>query len=338
MNYILRFSFGIFLLSLAGCWTSTGPEVVVYTAQDEEYAKPIFEDFAKSTGIAVLPKFDAESTKTLGLANAISEEAGRPRCDVFWNNEILLTLRLARQGLLDVYRPKVADRYPEMYRSKAGLWHGLAARARILLVNKRLPKEQWPTSIMDLTDARWKKRIGMAKPLFGTTATHAACLFAAWGDEKARAFFDRLKANEVQILSGNKQVAEAVSSGRIDFGISDTDDAYEEIRAAQPVEIVYPDQGEGEIGTLYIPNTLAVIKGSPHPAEARRLVEYLLSPEVETRLALGPSAQAPLNADVTVEPPIKTPRTIRRAMQVDFEKAAQMWDDVAKFLRERFTL
>jgi iron(III) transport system substrate-binding protein len=129
-----------------------------------------------------------------------------------------------------------------------------------------------------------------------------------------------------------------VSSGRIDFGISDTDDAYEEIRAAQPVEIVYPDQGEGEIGTLYIPNTLAVIKGSPHPAEARRLVEYLLSPEVETRLALGPSAQAPLNADVTVEPPIKTPRTIRRAMQVDFEKAAQMWDDVAKFLRERFTL
>ena len=128
----------------------------------------------------------------------------------------------------------------------------------------------------------------MAKPLFGTTATHAACLFAAWGDEKAREFFDKLKANEVKILSGNKQVAQAVSSGEIDFGITDTDDAYEEIQAGRPVEIIYPDQGQGQIGTLYIPNTLAVIKGSPHAAEARRLVDYLLSPEVEARLGPGP--------------------------------------------------
>jgi iron(III) transport system substrate-binding protein len=328
----------ISLLSLTGCWTSSGPEVVVYTALDEEFSQPIFADFTKTTGIAVLPKFDAESTKTAGLAREIVEEANRPRCDVFWNNEIILTLRLARQGLLDVYRPKIAGRYPAMYRSKDGLWHGLAARARILLVNtQRTPKDQWPQSITDLTNAKWKGRIGMAKPLFGTTATHAACLFAAWGDEKAREFFDKLKANEVKILSGNKQVAQAVSSGEIDFGITDTDDAYEEIQAARPVEIVYPDQAAGQIGTLYIPNTLAVIKGAPHAAEARRLVDYILSPEVEARLALGPSAQVPLNPDVTAQPPIKTPRTIR-AMQVDFEKAAAKWDDVARFLRERFAL
>src|SRR5208337_4667695 len=132
-----------------------------------------------------------------------------------------------------------------------------------------------------------------------------------------------------------KQVAQAVSSGEIDFGITDTDDAYEEIQAARPVEIIYPDQGGGGLGTLYIPNTLAVIKGSPHAAEARKLVDYILSPQVEARLAQGPSAQVPLNKDVTVQPPIETPRTVR-AMQVDFEKAAEKWDDVAKFLRERF--
>ena len=325
-------------LSLTGCWSSRGPEVVVYTAQDQEFAEPVFADFTKTTGIAVLPKFDAESTKTAGLYYDIVTEADRPRCDVFWNNEIILTLRLAQKGLLDVYRPKIAARYPAMYRSKDGLWHGLAARARILLVNtRRTPKDQWPQSITDLTDAKWKGRIGMAKPLFGTTATHAACLFAAWGDAKAREFFDQLKANDVKILSGNKQVAQAVSSGQIAFGVTDTDDAYEEIQAGQPVEIIYPDQGPGQIGTLYIPNTLAVIKGAPHPAEARRLVDYILSPEVEARLALGPSAQVPLNPDVTARPPIKSPPTVR-AMQVDFEKAAEGWDEVAKFLHERFSL
>ena len=262
----------LFLLLLTGCWTSSGPEVVVYTAQDEEFAKPIYEDFKKNTGIAVVPKWDAESTKTAGLFSDIVEEAkdGRTRCDVFWNNEILLTLRLARLGLLDVYRPKIAERFPAMYRSKDGLWHGLAARARILLVNtKRVPREQWPKSIADLTDPKWKGQIGMAKPLFGTTATHAACLFAAWGDDKARSFFDKLKANEVKIVSGNKQVADEVSSGELAFGITDTDDAYGAVKDGHPVEIIYPDQGEGEIGTLYIPNTLAVIKGRrtrPKPA------------------------------------------------------------------------
>ena len=78
-----------------------------------------------------------------------------------------------------------------------------------------------------------------------------------------------------------------------------------------------------------------MVKGAPHAAEARRLVDYLLSPEVETKLAQGPSVQVPLNPDVTVQPPIKTPRTIR-AMQVDFDKAAEKWDDAAKYLRERF--
>ena len=132
-------------------------------------------------------------------------------------------------------------------------------------------------------------------------------------------------------------MAQAVSRGEIDFGITDTDDAYEEIQAGMPAEIIYPDQEAGQIGTLYIPNTLAVIKGSPHTAEAHKLVDYLLSPQVEAKLAQGPSAQVPLNPDVTTQPPIKTPRTIR-AMQVNFEKAAEKWEDVAKFLRERFAL
>ena len=53
---------------------------------------------------------------------------------------------------------------------------------RILLVNTKLVAEgDRPTGIKDLLDPRWKGKIGIAKPLFGTTATHAACLFVAWG-------------------------------------------------------------------------------------------------------------------------------------------------------------
>lgn len=339
-------------LALPGCrWgsepESRGPEgpeggapkaseVVVYTALDSEFSRPIFKDFTEKTGIAVRPKFDVESTKTVGLTQLILQERNRPRCDVFWNNEILNTLRLQQQGLLDVYRPAIAEQYPESARSPRGTWHGFAARARVLIVNtKLLPEAARPDSIHDLADPKWRGRAAMAKPLFGTTATHAACLFAYWGDEKAKEFFRRLKANKVNVLSGNKQVALWVSGGQLPFGLTDTDDAIIEKEKGMPVAIVYPDQEEGGLGTLFIPNTLGIIRSGPNPQAARRLVDYLLSPEVEAKLAAGRSAQIPLNPKVHARVRVETPKTIR-PMKVDFEAAAEKWDTASKFLKNEF--
>jgi len=324
------------VLALSGCRSGSEPEVVVYAALDAEFSRPIFSDFTQQTGIAVRPKFDAESTKTVGLTQLILQERNRPRCDVFWNNEILNTLRLERQGLLEVYRSKIAQQYPEVFRSPQGTWHGFAARARVLVVNtKLLPKSEWPHSIRDLADPKWRGRCAIAKPLAGTTATHAACLFAYWGDEKAKEFFRALKANDVNVLSGNKQVATWVSGGQLPFGLTDTDDAIIEKEKGLPVEIVYPDQEAGGLGTLFIPNTLAIIQGGPNPESARRLVEYLLSPEVEAKLAAGASAQIPLNPNVKAKVRVETPRTIK-PMRVDFQQAAEKWDTAAEFLRDEF--
>ena len=326
----------VLALAAAGCWSSSGSEVIVYTALDAEYSRPIFRDFTAASGVEVLPKFDTESTKTVGLAEAIIAERQRPRCDVFWNNEILHTLRLEKLGLLEPYASVVGSEYPAMYRSPSGAWHGFAARARVLIVNtKLLSPDERPTSVRDFADAKWRGRAAIAKPLFGTTATHAACLFAAWGDDEARQFFDAVQQN-VQILSGNRQVALAVASGQLAIGLTDTDDAIVELENGQPVAIVYPDQQPGGMGTLFIPNTVAIIRGCPHPAAARQLVDYLLSPKVEERLAAGPSAQIPLHPRARPQTRVETPATIR-AMQVDFAAAGEKWPEVAKYLRDRFT-
>lgn len=325
------------MIAASGCLPSSDqPEVVVYAALDSEFSAPIFADYESQTGVNVLAKYDTESTKTVGLTQAIIAEANRPRCDVFWNNEILNTLRLERRGLLEAYHSPAAENYPELYRSPHGTWHGLAARARVLLVNTRLVAEaDRPTSIHDLADPRWRGQVGIAKPLFGTTATHAACLFAHLGEEPAKQFFHALKANDVKIMSGNKQVALAVSSGQLAIGLTDTDDAIIELERGQPVMIVYPDRELNQMGTLFIPNSLAIIKGCPHPEEARRLVDFLLSSDVEVKLAQSPSAQIPLNSQVQVETRVETPRTVK-AMPVDFRAAAAAWDAAAKFIRDEF--
>ena len=111
-------------------------------------------------------------------------------------------------------------------------------------------------------DERWKGQVGIAKPLFGTTATHAACLFTVWGESRAKAWFQSLKDNDIAIEAGNKQVALRVASGQLAFGLTDTDDAIIEVEKGMPVTIVYTDTKKGELGTLFIPNTLAIIKGS----------------------------------------------------------------------------
>jgi iron(III) transport system substrate-binding protein len=310
--------------------------VVVYSAQDREFAEPVLEAYEKQAGVPILTKFDVESSKTVGLANDIMAEKSRPRCDVFWNNEILNTLRLKERGLLAPFQPKHAGDLPEMFKARDGTWYGFAGRARILIVNTKLVAEaDRPRGIRDLLDPRWRGKIGIAKPLFGTTATQAACLFAAWGDEKAGEYYRALKANDVQVLSGNKQVATAVGSGQIAFGLTDTDDAMGEVEAGSPVAIVYPDRKPDELGTLFIPNTLAIIKGGPNPDAARALVDHLLSPEVEAALANGPSAQIPLLGSTGASARVETPRSVH-AMEADFEAAARVWDKVAAFLADEF--
>src|SRR4051794_16213040 len=83
--------------------------VVVYTALDREFSEPILDAYAKRAGLRVVPKFDVESTKTVGLTNLIVAESVRTRCDLFWNNEILNTIRLKDKGLLAPYHPSQAS-------------------------------------------------------------------------------------------------------------------------------------------------------------------------------------------------------------------------------------
>ncbi|MGB2987621.1 MAG: extracellular solute-binding protein, partial [Phycisphaerae bacterium] len=234
-------------------------EVVVYTALDRSFSEPILDEFTRQTGITVRAQYDTESTKTVGLANRIRAERARPRCDVFWNNEILNTLQLKAEGLLEPCDPPEAKNYPDAWKDPERYWYGFAARARVIIVNTELiTDDTFPASIYDLADPRWKGKTGIAKPLFGTTASHVACLFAALGPDRATEYLDSLKSNEVQIHGGNKGCATAVAGTAAAFALTDTDDAIIEVEAGRPVRIVYPDSTEDAIGTLFLPNTLAI--------------------------------------------------------------------------------
>lgn len=322
-------------LLLTGCLKQADNEVVVYAALDREFSESVLADVGKELNIAVRARYDVESNKTVGLANAILAESKRPRCDVFWNNEILHTLRLQQAGLLEAWVCEGSNRYPANFVSKRNEWYGFAARARVLIVNTELVAESdRPTSVHDLLDPKWRKRCAIARPLFGTSATHAAVMYHQLGDQEARKFYGSLAENAV-VLGGNKQVAQKVATGQYAFGLTDTDDAIIEIENAKPVAIVFPDQAEGQLGTLLIPNTLSVIKGGPNSGRAKKLVQRLLAADIETRLASGLSAQIPIASDVESRSRVE-PESGFRSMEVDFHAAAENWTTVATELMKVF--
>lgn len=334
----------LFALAVAGCQGCTRPadRVVVYCAQDQEFAEGVFADFATGSGLTVTPKFDTEANKSVSLAAELEADAGRPRADAHWNNEILATIRLARKGIYEPYTSPNAVPFPTWTKAKDGTWQAFAGRARVLIVNTNLvPEADRPKSLLDLTDPKWKGKVAIAKPQFGTTSTQAACLFEVLGSEAAKQFYRGLKANDVQVVPGNKQTATGVSEGKFAVGLTDTDDALIELNAGKPVAIIFPDRdghpNHPRMGVLYIPNTLAVVKGGPNPAGAKKLIDFLLTPETEAKLATGGGFQIPLNPDVKAELPkaLLTPSQVK-TMTVDFDTAADLWDEAQEFLRNEF--
>lgn len=338
--------FGLAALGLSGCRSHTA-RVVLYCAQDRDFARAALEAFQTQTGLEVVPKFDTEANKSVGLYREIVAEKGRPRCDLFWNNEIVSTIRLHSQGLLQPHVSPAAESYPDWARADDHTWYAFAARARVLLVNTRLlAADDRPRSLLDLTAPRYRGRVVMARPQFGTTATQTACLFEVLGRDRAVAWLEGLRANDVQLAPGNKQAAEWVGRGQTPLGrpvvvaMTDTDDALIEVKAGRPVAIVFPDRDGGpeRMGTLFIPNTLCIPADCPNPAGARRLLDYLLGPDVEAMLAEGPGAQIPLNPAVEAHLPavILTPDQLT-VMRVDWAKAAAVWDEAQRQATRIFT-
>ncbi len=327
-NLFVRALLAGFLLHTAG-----SAQVSVYVSLDEPISKGVLDDFQAETGIQVLGQWDVEANKTIGMVNRIIAEKDRPRCDVYWNNEVAQTIRLKNLGLLEAYRSPSAQGIPEGFKDPDGFWTGFAARARVIIYNKELIGDETPPKgLMDLVDPRWKGRIAMAKPLTGTTLTHFAALFSVWGETRTQAFVERLLAAGIQWQAGNAMVMREVGRGAFVWGYTDTDDANVSRMKGHPTGIILPDQDEGEMGTLVIPNSVALIKGAPHAEAARKLIDYLLSPRVEERLASGRSAQIPLRPGL--EPPAHLKGI--RPMAVDWEDVGRQLETYAPWLKRRF--
>jgi len=259
------------------------PFVFVYAAQDQVYAEPILREFENTTGIKVKTVFDSEAVKTVGLANRLLAERSHPQCDVFWGNEEMRTRQLTAQNV---------------FRETNG-WAAFGYRSRRIVINTNfigerrpparlddnpkqkhaVPEAGAPTSLLELTNEIWRGKVALAFPQFGTTATHFHALKQLWGEERWLAWCRAFAANKPFIVDGNSVVVKMVARGEAWIGLTDSDDIAAARREGSPIAAL-PLTDE----SLLIPNTVAVIRDAPHPANAQLLFEYLDSDRVLKKL------------------------------------------------------
>lgn len=317
---------------LAGCGHKKDNEVVVYTAIDEVFSESIINDFEEETGIKVKIVYDTEANKTTGLANRIIAEKDNPVCDVFWNNEFIQTIELEKKGVLEVYSSPSAEDIPLDYKSSEDKWTAVGGRARVFLVNNDLlAEEDFPNSVKDFVSGKYTgDQLAIAYPMFGTTKTMAAALYAQWGEEEGRNYFEDIVSLGVNVVDGNSVSKDMAASGQVAIGFTDSDDAREAIADGANVTMVYPDQEDGGMGTLITPSTVALIKGAPNEANARKFIDYILAERTERKLVEAGFY------DISIRDAVNTDSI--KGMTISLERIYEYMDISAKDMEELFSV
>ena len=317
----LRFLFCLplfFLVASCDRSPSKSEQVILYTAVDEPPAWQVVGEFKRQTGIEVIMRTDAESTKTAGLAERLEAEKGNPQADVWWSNEPFHTINLAEHNVLAPYASPAAASIPDAFKDKNHVWAGTSIRVRVLAVNNKCPIS--PRSIFDLTNPALKGKICISRPIAGTAKGHMAVLYTTLGREKFEKYLNDLKDNQVRLVGGNSIVAELVGSGQMLAGLTDNDDVEAAAHEGGKLELVLPDQGENEMGALAVPCTAALVAGAAHDANAKKLIDFLLSQTVEYVLIDRHFAKYSV-----INPPANV-----KFMKVDYAQAAANMKDAVE--------
>lgn len=263
------------ILALAGCGGGGNDTLTIYSGREEELVAPLLTRFEQETGTNVEVRYGDSAE----LAATIAEEGGGSPADVFFAQDPGSLGAVAREGLLGKLPANVLNRVPERFRDPDGRWVGTSGRSRVIAYNTdELSQDEVPDSVFDLTDPRWKGKVGVA-PTNASFQAFVTAMRLTVGEERTRAWLEAMKANGVRFYEKNAPIVEAVASGEIVLGLVNHYYLYL-VKEEQPDAPVANHFLSGDDpGALVSVAGAGVIEGSDNREDAERFVEFLLSDE-----------------------------------------------------------
>lgn len=267
-------------LAAAGCGGERDA-LTVYSGRTEQLVGPLLERFSKETGISI----DVRYGDTNQLALLLAEEGERTPADVYWGQSPGATAYLARRGLLTPLPRTVLDLVNPRFEDPKGLWVGVSGRERVLVYNNRLVRpSELPSSVHDLTDPRFRGKVGVA-PTNGSFQDFVTAMRDIEGEQAADAWLRGMAANGARTYANNNAIVEAVGRGEIPMGLVNHYYNHRFLAEDPGVPSRNHHFAAGDVGSLVIPSSVSVLKGSGHTEQAERLIAFLLSTEAQSYFA-----------------------------------------------------
>lgn len=265
-------------------------ELNVYSSRHYDVDSKINEAFTKKTGIKVNVVSVKEAAQ---LVERMKAEGKRSPADVLMTVDVGNVQRAKEADLFrKIDSPLVKKQVAPSLRDDGDLWTAISFRARVLVYSKGKVKEKDLTTYEDLADPKWKGR------LLSRTSTHvynqslAASLLAAHDPPTVEKWVKGVAGNlarkpqggdtdQIKAVAGGVGDVAIVNSYYVARMLGSKDEA--DRKVMEKVGVFFPNQGDR--GAHVNVSAVGIAKHAKNVAEARKYIEFLLSPEVQEMLS-----------------------------------------------------
>jgi iron(III) transport system substrate-binding protein len=269
------------IVAAAGCGDDGGGPLTVYSGREEEYVGQLVEIFEGETGNEVEIRYGDSAE----LAATILEEGDNTPADVFFSQDAGALGALEKEGLFSQLDEEVLARVDQRFRSDDGRWVGTSGRARVIAYDSReLSDGQLPDSVFELTEPKWKDRVGWS-PTNGSFQAFVTALRLTEGEDAARQWLEEMDANGAESFADNSSIRDAIAAGEIDLGLINhyyVAQAQAEEGADYPVRVHFPP---ADVGSMINVAGVGILADSDQSEEAAEFVDFLLSERAQRHFA-----------------------------------------------------
>ena len=257
--------------SKAGGGGSGGPsgKIVLYTSEPQANANKLISAFNKEYPNVNVQLFRNGTGKLMAKVES-ERQAGKVQADVLVAADAPSFEKLKKEGLLAKYTPKGVDKVPRKFRDPQGYYVGTRVISTIIGYNTNMVKNP-PKSWQDLTDPKYKGKIGMPSPDYSGAAAYNTTV---WSMQPSMGWdwISKLVANKPTVVEGNGAVQQGLATGRFATGIVIDYMVRESKAQGSPVDGVFPKEG---VPAIYQP--AAIFKSSSNKPAARAFIDFLIS-------------------------------------------------------------
>lgn len=258
---------------------ASGEGLVVYSGRSEELVAPLLAEFTTQTGIPVQVRYGDSAE----LAAQLIEEGDRSPADIYFGQDAGALGALDAAGLCAPLPENLIGAVPAQYQSANGTWTGITGRARVIAYDPtQVSSEEVPTSVLELTDPRWKGQVAIA-PTNASFQAFVTGMRVALGDQATQEWLQGMVDNDVQIYEKNGLIRDAVDAGEVQLGLINHYYWYEKAaevgEEAMNVQIAFPTAGDP--GALVNVAGACVLPTAAHAEDANEMLTWMLLPETQ---------------------------------------------------------